>query len=121
MTPEEQIDAVILSVCHQAGEDMVADIQSEISAAYPPASQPHNPPHRRSGNLHDGISFTLEQTGPVILLIVVSTAFYSRFLEDGTGRMADRSFMGPAQERWTPVIYQRFTEAFSTSSPVHAG
>jgi hypothetical protein len=53
---------------------------------------------------------------------VTSTAFYSGFLEGGTGRMAARPFMGPAQERWAPIIHQRFSEAFSSSSqPVHAG
>lgn len=121
MTPEQHIDAVILAVCRQAGEDMVADIQAAIAEPFPPPSAPHNPPHRRTGNLHDGVQYTVEQSGPVTVLTVVSTAFYSRFLEDGTSRMAERSFMAPARERWTPVIHQRFTEAFSTSSPVLAG
>jgi HK97 gp10 family phage protein len=119
VTPED-IDAVIRSVCNQVGGEMAQDIQAEIGDAYPPSSAPSTPPHRRTGDLRQGIVYSVEQEGPITVLSVVSTAFYSGFLEGGTGRMASRPFMGPAQERWTPVIFQRFTEAFSTSQPVLA-
>lgn len=118
MTPEEQIDGIILDVLTQAGIDAVADIQSDLDVAYPPASSPGEKPHRRNGFLHDQISTSVEQSGPVTLLYVVSLAPFSAYLENGTSKMEARPFMGPAQEKWAPIVHQRLTEAFSTSAPV---
>jgi HK97 gp10 family phage protein len=118
MTPEEIIDARILSVLEQAGRDAVEDIQGTVNTAWPPPSEPDTEPHRRSGALHDGIVYEIEQAGPVTVLTVISTVFYSGYLEDGTGRMKKRPFMAPARDRWAPVVHQRLTEAFSTSAPV---
>lgn len=109
MMPEELIDRMILETMTQFGADMVDDIQFEVNILYPPASVPYEPPHRRTGRLHDEITFNIAQQGPITNLMVISGAPYSARLE---GPMR-RFFMGPAQEKWTPILFQRLAEKFS--------
>lgn len=114
------IDYIISDVLEQAGRDFRDDIRSRLDNDYPPSSSPGESPHRRSGGLQDGIAYAVERFGATYTLTVSSTAPHSRFLEEGTDRMAARPFMGPAFEVWAPIIAARLDSAFSGSSPVMA-
>lgn len=112
-TPEEQIDAIVLATLNELGPEIVADIQSEIGTAFPPSSDPGTPPHLRTGDLQGGVFFSVDQFGSEYVLTVTSTAPYSKFLEDGTDRMAARPFMLPALDKWGPIVTGRLQAAFS--------
>lgn len=114
-TPEEQIDAIVLHALDQLGDEIARGIQEEIQVAYPPASVAGEPPHRRTGNLANLISYTVGQFGSVYVLNVLSEASYSKYLEDGTDRMGARPFMVPALEKWTPIVISRLQDAFHSS------
>lgn len=84
----------------QYGDDKVARMKQAVGEPYPPVSSPGDPPHRRTGNLQDGLgSVTMPTPNGVF------TTFYVErqdgdprvpwWLEHGTGRMAPRPFMGP--------------------------
>ena len=68
-------------------------IKETIGTPYPPASTPGQPPHRRTGNLHDNLRITADTTGAGALN--VWTVPYGPFLEGGTSKMAPRPFVGP--------------------------
>jgi hypothetical protein len=120
VTPEEHIDAVISGVLDEAGEAMLAELQNTLAEPWPPASVPGEPPHRRNGWLQENCTYSVEQSGPITLLTVISNVPYSAYLEYGTSRMEARPFMGPLQEEWSPVIYQRLGQAFSGPAIVAA-
>lgn len=122
MTPEQHIDAIVLATLDELAEQIVADVRDRIDVSFPPASDPGESPHRRSGRLRDLVSSDVEQDGPSLtMLTVLSAAPYSIYLESGTAHMAARPFMGPARDDWAPIVHQRFTSAFSTSQPQLAG
>jgi hypothetical protein len=112
MSPEEQIDAIVLAVLDEVGAEMESDIQEVLEVAYPPSSTPGEAPHRRTGNLANLISYTVGQFGTLYILNVLSEAHYSAALEFGL----DRPFMLPALEKWTPILIDRLQEALGGAS-----
>lgn len=76
----EAFDAAVLK--------MEADIRAQIDTQHPPASSPGDPPHRRSGHLHD--NFFVGRDG---YEVVVKVPQYGIYLDGGTGRMAARPFI----------------------------
>lgn len=111
-TPEEQISAIVTAGLEAAGQDVVSVIQYEINEAYPPASEPGTPPHLRTGVLQAGIRSQVDQFHDGITLSIISDAFYSQFLRDGTSRrLAPRDFFGDAAvQRYLPLIIQSLQE-----------
>lgn len=113
LSPEEQIDAIVLESLDEIGRDLVFAIQLEISDLYPPSSAPATPPHLRSGNLQRGMNYTVDQFHDGYTLTIVSSAEYSQYLRDGTGKMAARDFMGDAATaRYADYVVQRLQAAF---------
>jgi hypothetical protein len=97
MSPEDQIDAIVLEVAEQFAQDMTEDIKDSLDTAYPPSSNPGEKPHKRSGQLQEGIVSTVIQQGPLTQVQIESTAPHSAYLESGTKHLAARPFMEPAQ------------------------
>lgn len=78
----------------------VTTIKAEIGIQYPPASTPGNPPHRRTGNLQNGVQqITMENENSVTSHIgsarVEGNPRVPSYLEFGTKRMAARPYMSP--------------------------
>lgn len=113
MSPEEQIDTIVMATFNALAPEVVADIQSEIGVAFPPPSTPGTPPHLRTGELQGGVFFSVDQFGSEYVLTITSTAPYSEHLEHGTSRMVARPFMLPALDKWGPIITGRLQSAFS--------
>ena len=118
MTPEEQIDAIIARCFEVAGPELVDVVRYEINVAYPPASEPGTPPHLRTGNLQALITSRVDGFHDGVALTIISDAFYSGFLQNGTSRMARRDFFGPeAIERYTPIVVQSCQRTIDASPP----
>jgi hypothetical protein len=84
-------------------------IKEKINTPYPPASQPHNPPHRRSGKLRRGVRFRREPFTKD--LMIWSQEEYSSFLEFGTeefgtSKMEPREFFFDTIEEMHDEIQQ---------------
>lgn len=67
-----------------------------VGIAYPPASSPGNPPHRRTGAFQQSITHeTRKRSGQPAVRIYAGVP-YGEFLETGTSRMAARPWRKPA-------------------------
>lgn len=73
-----------------AGDDIVEGIQRTLSTPYPGPSAPGSAPHRRTGRLQRQID---AQGARGLSITIVFRAFYARFLEFGTRKMAKRPFI----------------------------
>jgi len=78
-----------------AGKLLVTRIQMLISKPYPPASNPGNPPARRTGNLRSGYKAKVVK-GQLSLAVQNDTADYWKFLEFGTSKMRPRPHVRPS-------------------------
>lgn len=111
MTPEEQGRAILTAAFNAIGSDIVQVVRDEISTQYPPSSDPDTPPHRRTGNLQNQISFTVDEFHDGVTFNLVSSAFYSGYLRDG------RDFFGQeAIDRYVPIIVQRLQDYINGAS-----
>ena len=74
--------------------DVKAEVQALVSTAYPPASRPLTPPHKRTGRLQGGITVVVEKStqGRAAALVVKSNVVYGPMLETGTVKMAPRPY-----------------------------
>lgn len=106
----ERIDATIDAVLKQAGAEIVSEIKDSLDTPYPGASTVGENPHKRSGDLQNGIASEVLDSGEGPALVVSSAAPYSRRLEEGMGR----PILLPALEKWTSEIAQRLSSAFRT-------
>lgn len=66
------------------------------SGAYPPASQPGESPHLRSGRFRSSISWRLGVDSEGLYADIGSNVEYAGYLETGTDRMAARPTLKPA-------------------------
>ena len=55
-----------------------------------------------TGNLRNSVTTAVQGDG--LRAAVVATASYSRWVEEGTSRMAPQPFMGPATDRNAPAF-----------------
>lgn len=76
------------------GRRLVWRVRRALNIPYPPASEPGHPPHRRTGLLRNSIFTTVNRHQLVLHLRVDEEAFYWKFLERGTIKMAPRPFLG---------------------------
>ena len=85
-------------------ESEVVRIKEDIATQYPPASEPGTPPHRRTGNLQDGVFSVTENQGWQVVSNIASDRaggdeHVPSYLEFGTSRMAPRPYMMPSKRR----------------------
>jgi HK97 gp10 family phage protein len=72
----------------ETAKDMTAMFNKKLSKPYPPASQPGQAPHRRTGRL--------QQTTKAVYrdgAIVIRTTQYGIYLDGGTSKMEPRPFI----------------------------
>lgn len=92
----------------QTAKECVADLKDNLSTPYPPASQPGEDPHKRTGNLQDGVqSVTTEDDEAVETQIGSSRAEGNPdvpvILEFGLGNMkGPRPYMSSNRNEWGP-------------------
>lgn len=101
-----------------AGESIKAEAahlitEGAVSGKNHVPSRPGEPPNEDTGHLRTNI--TVEQAGPLRVL-VASNARYSRALEEGTGKMAARPFMGPAARRKRAEVVATVNKAISIAT-----
>lgn len=103
--------AQLHNAIEQIADEGLVRLRNEVSIPYPPASEPNNPPHLRTGELRDGLS--AEVNGNSITFS--SAAAYSDDLEFGMVKMAPRPFMRPHQmfmrERFIPELIKQIGKA----------
>lgn len=61
-----------------------------VGVAYPPASSPGEPPHRRTGRLQQSITYDVRRKSGQPAVRIYAGVPYGEFLETGTSRMAAR-------------------------------
>lgn len=108
----------LASASESAGARVTDRIKTEISVAYPPASKPGTPPHRRTGNLQNKTRHTVvtEVNAGQVRLIVENAAPYGGYLRDGTSRMEARDFMGDAAaDRYTDIVVDAIVDSLKDS------
>ncbi len=110
-----EISSAVLGAMTAAGQALAAGVVSSISAPYPPASSPGQPPHRRSGGLRAEVtSRTTRAAGAVTMTVGVPSdspvRTQAQALQGGTARMAARPFV-PTVERATAVVLDHVAAA----------
>lgn len=113
----ERARDVLWRSMNDTANDAVIDTKDSIGIDYPPASYAMEPPHRRTGNLQDGISQTTRFDGAMAVASTVSSEradgdpMVPVWLEWGTSKLFPRPFASPMKEKWTPIFKQRATDA----------
>jgi hypothetical protein len=103
----KDISRAVVDGMERASDEIIEDIKQRISTAYPPASKPGEPPHRRTGNLlASNDSFVTSDVGGLEVTMTLSnSAFYAGFLRDGTSKMAARDFFQDSDaDRYLPKV-----------------
>ena len=90
---------------------MHAEAVGLTSGEYPPASQPGQPRHLRSGDLR--LSLFKEVTMHPIVGVFGAATNYAKYLEFGTSKLAARPFLRPAYKKHQPTARQIIKDAFA--------
>lgn len=98
------ITAASFDATRQEADDA---LKESISEAYPPASSPGNPPHRRTGALVEGVqSIVIEDADGVEMQQGSSRdggdPNVPQYLEEGTSKMEPRPFVKPIADEFGP-------------------
>jgi len=83
------------------GERSMGEVRESLSIDYPPSSSAGSPPHRRTGNLQNGVEQQVEVQSQAVELIVFSNRVEDdprvpEWLEFGSAFVRERPYMGPA-------------------------
>src|SRR3989442_334983 len=89
------LDEVIPKVMTALGERCVKDVKNELSIPYPGPSEPNDPPHYRTKELLENVSYTAAEDTTTISSSCPSESKLPIWLEFGTKKMAARPYMGP--------------------------
>lgn len=85
---------------------MLQDARDRLAEAYPPASQPGEYPHRRSGDLLASTNGEVIIEPGEVRLVMGSDMPYSILLEEGTETMEPRPMWGPLVADWQERVPQ---------------
>lgn len=100
---------------NQIGNQIVLETHESVNTPYPPASEPDEPPHRRTGLLAAGIrQDTTSDTSSVTTQIQSSRVggMVPIYLEFGTSKMEPRPYMGPMKEKWAGEFVSALRESY---------
>lgn len=91
---------------------MTKALQKAIDTPYPPASKPGDPPHKRTGWLHDTVQVVEDGSGNLKLRALK----YGYYLESGTRKMKARPFFKPVildnRAKWEKRINDEIRKAY---------
>jgi HK97 gp10 family phage protein len=95
-----------------------SDVQKSLNTNFPPASDPGQPPHKRTGTLYRSVYNQIEKTGKLITGIVgdnaqKNSATYPEMLEFGTSKMSPRPYLRPAVEKNRNIFVEMFKKIFN--------
>ena len=82
------------------GTMTVQQLRQDLATNYPPASSPGEPPHRRTGNLQNGVEASYSESGlkvEISSLRAGGDELIPLWLEFGTSKMAARPYMRPSK------------------------
>src|SRR4051812_38249855 len=104
-----RLKQALLETLQEVGGRIEDSTAEQLSDSYPPASEPGEEPHRRTGALRAGISHSADYTdhGAQVTIFVVrdgADPLVPVHLEFGTKFMAARPFMQPARDEWAGVL-----------------
>lgn len=97
----ERLTSAVQIVTNQIRDD----IKDLVNDAYPPASVPGSPPHKRTGGYQD--SFDVENVtadGDTIHGAAYTDSQLGEWLENGTSRMAARPHVAEVAQKWDGAI-----------------
>lgn len=103
---------VVIQTANEVAQEMEDDVKRRISEPYPPASDPGEPPHRRSGRLAEdaGSVVVVDEGSKTVTVNCGTDVFYGEYLEEGTDRMEPRPVWRQLQEDWEPKLRDRLRE-----------
>jgi HK97 gp10 family phage protein len=108
-------------VIEQTAKDAAEDLRKGLSipaaskadASFVISSAPGEFPRMRTGKLRASVFHrVIEDQGVRLYFEIGATAYYSRFLESGTSRMAARPHKAPTVEKWRPILTARLNAAY---------
>jgi HK97 gp10 family phage protein len=80
----------------QAARSLVRVMRANLNTPYPPASEPGEFPHKRTGNLRDNVDYWIDRKTLKLRIGPTVDAVYGLYLEYGTSRMAARPWIAPS-------------------------
>lgn len=95
----------LITALNNTADAIAADAQQSVGTPYPPASEPGEAPHLRTGELQQSIH-AVHDVSPTEA-DVVSDSDHSAAMEFGTARVAPRPFMTPAAQRGEQTLQQQ--------------
>jgi len=107
------------SALDQLGQFLKARTQDDLSVLFPPASSPGEQPHKRTGNLQNGVDYTLtvfNETATeckVISQRANGNPLVPIFLEFGTSHMLPRPYMTPRFDNLRITGLRKIADRFS--------
>jgi hypothetical protein len=83
-----------------------AELKQVLSEPYPPASEPGQPPHTRTGAGKDAVSATINPRDSSAGIYVKDTGKHLTYLEFGTRHVAPRPWFSVTLRRIMPDLYR---------------
>lgn len=101
-----RVHNAMVATVTECGGLCVDELVQRLNTPYPPASEPDEDPHRRTGNLSAGVASEVEESSDGAMAIVSSSRAggdenIPTYLEYGTSRgLAPRRYMQRTLEEW---------------------
>lgn len=87
------------------GALLVRRLRAKLNTPYPPASDPGEYPHRRSGTLRRSVYYRVDRRALVLYVLARGDiAEYWGFLQFGTHKMAPRPFLDKIMDENKPIF-----------------
>lgn len=94
------------------GDRIYKRLRQTLNTPYPPASQPGDPPHRRTGRLRNATYYRVNKAKSELHVgFDARKARYWRFLEGGTKKMDPRPSLKPVLDALYPQMGRVVTQA----------
>lgn len=87
---KSKVDRAMDRRFEECGVVIARHARAIVGVAYPPASSPGNPPHRRTGRFQRSITYQVGRKSGQPKVRIFAGVKYGDYLNDGTSRMAAR-------------------------------